>query len=68
MKKLNLEQLKVKSFVTSLEAGSEETVKGGRKVPTGGVCPSNPCTVSNENDCDIDGDNGGGGSYVLGCK
>ncbi|ELR71539.1 hypothetical protein C900_02602 [Fulvivirga imtechensis AK7] len=29
MKKMNLKNLKVQSFVTSLEKGNEQTVKGG---------------------------------------
>jgi len=35
MKKLNLNQLKVKSFVTSVDEASIETVKGGL---SGGAC------------------------------
>jgi len=38
-KKLNLKELKVKSFVTSMENDTPDTVKGGGKVPyTIGTC------------------------------
>ncbi len=41
-KKLNLNDLKVSSFVTNLEAGKENTVQGGR---SGGACvPLQPYT------------------------
>lgn len=33
-KKLNLSELNVKSFVTNVGSQSEETVKGGRPLPT----------------------------------
>lgn len=38
MDKLDLDKLKVKSFVTSLENGERSTLKGGEKKRTGGVC------------------------------
>lgn len=43
-KKINLSDLRVKSFVTNLEKPLEQTIVGGQKVPKSNVCGSyNPC-------------------------
>ena len=70
MKKLNLNQIKVKSFVTSLESTNVQTVKGGVEIETANWgctttgdsdpnsnpknCPSDNCNVSAYN-CPSDG-------------
>ncbi|WP_155173394.1 pinensin family lanthipeptide [Fulvivirga kasyanovii] len=44
-KKINLSDLRVKSFVTNLEKPSGQTIVGGQKVPKSNVCPDSnePC-------------------------
>jgi len=53
MKKLNLKELKLKSFVTNLESGAAGTVKGGDEVSDicgqismGNFCGSAACNYS----------------------
>lgn len=45
-KKLNLKDLKVSSFVTSVEGKSEETIKGGGPVVVGSALCSAVCTAT----------------------
>lgn len=42
--KINLHDLKIQSFVTSLKANEENTVQGGRLITNSGMCPGNICT------------------------
>ena len=42
--KLNLKDLKVKSFVTNIEAEITDTVKGGTRGSHGTICGSNCCS------------------------
>ncbi|WP_222931368.1 pinensin family lanthipeptide [Xanthovirga aplysinae] len=42
-KKLKLDQIKLESFVTSLEKGKENTVKGGAECEPGLTCLNNIC-------------------------
>ncbi len=46
-KKLSLQNLKVKSFVTDLESINSKTVKGGTGLPISQIC-----APTNANDCD----------------
>ena len=55
--KLNLNDLKVESFVTNINTGKSETVKGGFQGSNGTICNSNCCSnddfcFSRQTDCE----------------
>ncbi|MGB3465476.1 MAG: pinensin family lanthipeptide [Cyclobacteriaceae bacterium] len=60
-KKLNLNEIKVKSFVTNLDQQTEKTVKGGSHVTGCGLCDTqddffcktvvDKCIVTNDRNC-----------------
>ncbi|MGB3468486.1 MAG: pinensin family lanthipeptide [Cyclobacteriaceae bacterium] len=57
-KKLNLDKLRIDSFVTDLKDAKAQTVKGGlppytewRCVPETGDCPSEWCSLDCTDDC-----------------
>ena len=66
MKRLNLSDLKVKSFVTSMEENLADTVKGGRESGLQFICDSTPenCAEPTAAGC---GSNGCG-TYPASCR